>query len=109
MKPPMQPLVIDPLGVVRFQENRIVWTLLEYCRDRGLGLNELAMLEFSQADRTQFAQLIGYSLSGFHELSYVSDADALAASEAARQIHPEAGGCRDSGCETHSGVAAEDD
>jgi len=29
--------------------------------------------DFSQEDREQFAQLIGYSLSGFGELSYVSD------------------------------------
>jgi len=31
------------------------------------------MIGFPQEDREQFAQLIGYSLSGFGELDYVSD------------------------------------
>lgn len=36
-------------------------------------MNDLACMEFSQEDREQFAQLIGYSLSGYGDLSYVSD------------------------------------
>jgi hypothetical protein len=36
-------------------------------------MNSLAEHDFSPEDREQFAQLIGYSLSGFGELSYVSD------------------------------------
>jgi hypothetical protein len=36
-------------------------------------MNSLARMNFSNEDREQFAQLIGYSLSGFSELSYVSD------------------------------------
>lgn len=39
----------------------------------GIGMNELARLPFPQEDREQFAQLIGYSICGFHELSYVSE------------------------------------
>jgi hypothetical protein len=35
-------------------------------------MNELAAMEFSQEDKKQFAQLIGYSLHGFGDLSYVS-------------------------------------
>jgi hypothetical protein len=33
----------------------------------------LACLPFSDEDREQFAQLIGYSLGGFGDLSYASD------------------------------------
>lgn len=70
MKHPMQKITIDKSGTARFVENKIVRTLL----DTGpLDMNRLAMLEFSDEDREQFAQLIGYSVSGFGELSYVSD------------------------------------
>ena len=30
-------------------------------------------MPFTREDRQQFAQLIGYSESGYHDLSYVSD------------------------------------
>ncbi len=36
-------------------------------------MNQLARMEFSDEDREQFAQLTGYSLSGFGDLDYVSD------------------------------------
>ncbi len=36
-------------------------------------MNDIASMEFTRQEREQFAQLIGYSLSGFSELSYVSD------------------------------------
>jgi hypothetical protein len=70
MKHPIQPLAKDKDGVVRFKPNAIVQHLLD---KGGIDLNQLAVLEFSQEDREQFAQLIGYSLRGFGELSYVSD------------------------------------
>jgi len=67
---PIQPLDKDDSGVIRFRENAIVRFLL----DAGpFDLNQLAAMEFSAGDREQFAQLIGYSLSGFGELSYVTD------------------------------------
>lgn len=70
MKHPVQPLDLDEHGVLRFKANAIVRFLL----DAGpFDMNKLAMMNFSQEDREQFAQLIGYSLSGFGELSYVSD------------------------------------
>lgn len=78
MKHPIQPLAKDKDGVVRFKPNAIVRHLLD---KGGIDLNQLAHMEFSQEDREQFAQLIGYSLSGFSELSYVSD-DTYAAAEA---------------------------
>lgn len=73
---PIQPLVQDARGVIRFKENRIVRHLLE---NGGIGLNDLAVLDFSQEDREQFAQLIGYSHSGSGDLGYVSDEVWLAA------------------------------
>lgn len=73
MKHPIQPLVKDPHGVLRFQENKIVSYLLEFARYHGTTLNELAVMPFSREDWQQFAQLHGYSLSGYGELSYVDD------------------------------------
>lgn len=70
MKHPLQPLVVDTNGTLRFQKNEIVRFLL----DAGpFDLNMLAVQEYSNNDREQFAQLIGYSIGGFSELAYVSD------------------------------------
>ena len=69
-KHPIQPLYKDENGTLRFKENAIVRYLLEY---GDFDMNTIAVLDFSDEDRMQFAQLIGYSLSGFGELSYVSD------------------------------------
>ncbi len=64
-----QPLIVLDDGVVRFRENKIVRFLL----DAGpFDMNQLAMMPFGQEDYEQFAQLIGYSVSEFGELSYVS-------------------------------------
>ena len=79
---PLQPLVLDSQGRLRFKENKIVSHLLEVGRQSGCGLNELARMEFVQEDREQFAQLIGYSLDGWGTLSYVSD-EAYAEAQAA--------------------------
>lgn len=70
MKHPTQPLKKDKHGVLRFKENAIVNYLLD---NGGIDMNKLAVLPFSQEDREQFAQLIGYSLSGYGELSYVGE------------------------------------
>lgn len=67
----MQPVVYN--SCLRFHENAIVNHLLDYATARGCGMNELACLDFSTEDREQFAQLIGYSLSGFSELGYVRE------------------------------------
>jgi len=67
---PIQPIVNDEQGRPRFVTNRIVETLL----DSGeLDMNALAVMDFTHQEREQFAQLIGYSLDGFSELSYVSN------------------------------------
>lgn len=70
MKHPLQPIELDERGIARFKSNAIVCYLLDNGKT---GMNELALMPFSQEDREQFAQLIGYSLCGFGELSYVSD------------------------------------
>ena len=67
---PIQPLVTDKHGVIRFKENAIVTYLLD---NGGINMNDLAMKDFTQEDREQFAQLIGYSVCGFCGLSYASD------------------------------------
>lgn len=69
MKHPIQPLEKDEHGTLRFKANAIVRYLLN---SGDIDMNHLAVLPFSQNDREQFAQLIGYSLCGFSELSYVS-------------------------------------
>ena len=70
MRNPMQPIQKDEHGTLRFKENEIVRRLLD---DSGISLNDIAFWDVSREDREQFAQLIGYSLSGFSDLSYVSD------------------------------------
>lgn len=70
MKRPLQPLTRDPDGTVRFQENKIVRTLLEAGR---LDMNAIERMDFCPEDREQFIQLTGCSLKMFGQLSYVSD------------------------------------
>lgn len=67
---PNQPTYIDEREVQRFKPNNIVLHLLKY---GGIDLNQIARLDFPIEDRIQFAQLIGYSVSGWGTLSYVSD------------------------------------
>lgn len=73
-KHPIQPFEKDDSGVIRFKENKIVRFLLD---EGPFDLNQIAVLSeekgFSKDDHVQFAQLIGYSFSGFTDLSYVND------------------------------------
>jgi hypothetical protein len=66
---PIQPLE-DVKGVTRFKENSIVRFLLD---NGGYDMNSLCMKGFDKEDWIQFAQLIGYSLSGWGDLSYVDN------------------------------------
>lgn len=68
-KHPIQPIVTDEHGTKRFKANKIVQHLLY---NGGINLNQLACLDFSREDHEQFAQLIGYSVSGAGDLSYFS-------------------------------------
>lgn len=66
IKHPLQP-IINQNGVARFKANPIVRFLL----DAGpYDMNKLALMPFDKNDRWQFAQLIGYSVSGIGDLGY---------------------------------------
>jgi hypothetical protein len=68
-KHPMQQIHLDKDGVARFRANKIV----RYLLDAGpFDMNQLALISFSNKDREQFAQLIGYSVSGYGDLGYAS-------------------------------------
>ncbi len=45
---PIQPLVEDGYGIIRFKENKIVRYLLD---NGGIDMNKLAVLNFPQEDR----------------------------------------------------------
>ena len=64
---PRQPIIWDG-KVARFKENKIVRFLLDAGPNN---MNTLASMPFSREDREQFAQLIGYSVSGAGDLSYM--------------------------------------
>ena len=83
-KHPMQPIVKDKHGTFRFKQNAMVRYLLE--DNGGIDLNRLALLSFSDEDREQFAQLIGYSVGGFCDLSYVSEEACHRAEEMADEL-----------------------
>lgn len=81
---PIQPLEKDDHGVLRFKKNAVVSYLLD---NGGIDMNDLAVAatrhRWPREDQEQFAQLIGYSLSGFGDLSYVRDDTYEAASRMA--------------------------
>lgn len=80
---PLQPVHRDDSGVIRFRKNAIVSFLL----DAGpFDMNQLAAMPFSDEDREQFASLIGYSVSGFGELPYVSDETYAKADHASKEL-----------------------
>lgn len=79
-KQPMQPIYTDEHGTVRFKMNAIVRDLLDHSSQHGFDLNTIACREYTREDRVQLAQLIGYSIGGFSDLSYVRDEEFEAAS-----------------------------
>jgi len=85
VKHPMQPIGLDAEGVPRFKANEIVKWLHNSGR---IDLNEIAAIQFPQGDVDQFWQLLGYSVSGYGELSF-TDPDIIEAAdkEAARLTH----------------------
>lgn len=84
-KHPMQKVVIGKDGVARFQANGIVRFLLEYGYG-GIDMNRIATMGFSDEDRMQFAQLIGYSVSGYGSLDYVTKRSRNTADRRAQKI-----------------------
>lgn len=84
LRHPIQPIVLDQHGTARFKKNEIVRFLL----DAGpFNLNQIAMMNFSNEDREQLAQLIGYSVCGFGDLSYASDEVYDVAAEQMEKLH----------------------
>jgi hypothetical protein len=59
VKNPIQPLVKDTHGKIRFKANKVVEFLLD---NGGIDMNMLSREDFTDNDEEQFAQLIGYSL-----------------------------------------------
>lgn len=74
---PMQPLVWDG-DRIHFKQNRIVRMLLDCGR---FDMDDIDAMGFTDQEREQFAQLIGYSVCGFGDLSYVSDEAVVIADE----------------------------
>lgn len=78
----MQPIVVTDDGVVRFHENRIVRWMLDELRRHGRDLNYIATAfdrDEHKDDYQHLMQLIGYSVSGYGDLSRRDHAVAEAA------------------------------
>ncbi len=79
---PIQPVALDPGGVLRFKANKIVSYMLEAGRaGQKFDMNTLAIIDFPREDRIQLTQLIGYSVDGAADLSYM-DRDVIRAADA---------------------------
>lgn len=88
---PMQPIGWDGHGVIRFKRNAIVDALLDECTALGgIDLNDIAVRVqtggFPIEDQIQLAQLIGYSVSGFGDLSYAPEGMVARADDEADRI-----------------------
>jgi hypothetical protein len=85
IRQPMQPLILDDVGIICFKPNLVVRYLLDA---GGVDLNTLAAIRYlyPQADWEQFYQLIGYSVSGYGDLSSISQKSKDAADEAAEML-----------------------
>ena len=83
---PMQGIVLNKGGAPVFQANAIVkWMLEQGAMGRLFNMNAIACQAFSDEDRRQFAQLIGYSVSGYCDLSYVNDENATLAQNCSQE------------------------
>lgn len=87
---PMQPIEWDGKGVIRFQDNKIISMLYE----AGVfDLNAIAVQciekKIPRADQMQFWQMLGYSVSGFGDLSFATKEMVAAADEIAAQLPPQ--------------------
>jgi hypothetical protein len=84
---PMQPIIKDNHGVFRFQENKIISML---CDAGQLDLNYIAgqciEKKIPRVDQMQFWQMLGYSVSGFGDLSFASKDMVAAADEIVTQL-----------------------
>jgi hypothetical protein len=65
---PMQPVVMDERGTVRFRGNAIVERLF---REGIIDLNKISLWDVPVEDAEQFWQLLGYTVSGYGDLSFI--------------------------------------
>lgn len=79
---PTQPLVLVN-GVVRFKGNKIVERLFE---ERVIDLNKIVGWDLPAEDFEQFWQLLGYSVSGYGELSFIRPETVEPADKAADEM-----------------------
>lgn len=67
---------IDNIGTQRFEENSVLRFLVD---EKIINLNKLGIAyqegKFTQRDYAEFYMMIGYSVSGFSELSFFEDYD----------------------------------
>jgi hypothetical protein len=70
-KHPTQPFVMKN-DVLRFKSNKIIDWLFN---NGHIDLNVILMMDFPIEDHRQLAQLLGYSISGYGDLSYVQNLD----------------------------------
>lgn len=90
---PMQHVRWDGKGVIRVRENAIVRWMLDRGQAAGVfDLNDIARTPFPPEDREQFAQLIGYSVSGAGDLSEMSYATMNVADALAAELYEATGG-----------------
>jgi hypothetical protein len=87
-KHPMQPIMWVG-NTIRFKANNIVRYLIDH---GSISLNNIAVLAsdpangFTKQDQMQLAQLIGYSVSGYGDLSYASKKSVVEADEIAAKL-----------------------
>jgi predicted metal-dependent TIM-barrel fold hydrolase len=87
---PNQKIIIDDKGTIRFHKNKIVDKMLDFCTENGYSLNEI-FVDFDNEndvdDYVQLMQLIGYSVSGYGNLSVVPPIEVTRADKEAERIY----------------------
>ena len=78
----MRPLV-DVNGVIRFKQNAVIGWLF---KQGHLNLNRIPVDELPLEDVEEFWQMLGYSVSGYSELSFIRPETVAEVDEAAEVI-----------------------
>lgn len=79
----MREIVFDDQGNIRFKANAIVAWLFDTQR---INLNEIVMHKWPIEDQEEFWQMLGYSVSGYGDLSFARPETVAAADEIAQQM-----------------------
>jgi hypothetical protein len=88
--PAMQPIIATYEGIARFRANKIVqWVLRQGKRGRKFDLNDIIVEDFPIEDVEQFWQMLGYSLSGYGELSFIREETIAHADAEAERLGPD--------------------